>query len=161
MINKKPASPEALKLKMADLCARSEQCEYDIREKLRRKMLPIADIDRIICFLIENRFIDDERYAKSFTNDKMRFAGWGRNKIKQALTIKRITYEIISEDLQEIESKEDNKTLFKAATTKARNLDLEEYDDRAKLYRFLISRGYESSLAVQAIAAIRRLNKEE
>ena len=65
MINKKPASPEALKLKMADLCARSEQCEYDIREKLRRKMLPIADIDRIICFLIENRFIDDLRNPSS------------------------------------------------------------------------------------------------
>lgn len=124
-------------------------------------MLPVADIDRIICFLIENRFIDDERFAKSFTNDKVRFSGWGRNKIRQALSFKRIPSDIISEALLEIDSKEYNKTLFKAATAKARNLDMEEYDDRAKLYRFLISRGYESSLVVQAIAAIRKLNKEE
>lgn len=156
MNNRKPANPEALRLKMADLCARSEQCEHEIREKLRKKMLPAAEIDKIIDFLIHGKFIDNSRYARSFTNDKVRFSGWGRNKIRMALAYKRIPTSLIAEALEEINEKEYRSTLIKVATTKARNLDLEEYDDRAKLYRHLISRGYESSLATKVIAYIRK-----
>lgn len=156
MINRKPANPEALRLKMADLCARSEQCEHEIREKLRKKMLPTAEIDKIIYFLINGKFIDNSRYARSFTNDKVRFSGWGRNKIRMALAYKRIPSSLIAEALEEIDENEYRTSLMKVATTKAKNLDLNEYDDRAKLYRHLISRGYESSLVTKIIAYLKK-----
>lgn len=94
MIKKKTANPDTLRLKMADLCARSEQCEYEIREKLRKQMLPSSEIEKILSFLIKERFIDNSRYAHSFTNDKVRFSGWGRNKIRQALALRRIPSQI-------------------------------------------------------------------
>lgn len=159
MINRKPANPEALRLKMADLCARSEQCEHEIREKLRKKMLPPAEIDKIIDFLIDGKFIDNSRYARSFTNDKVRFSGWGRNKIRMALAYKGIPSSFISEALEGIDEKEYRTSLMKVSTTKAKNLDLNEYDDRAKLYRHLISRGYESSLATKVIAHLKKLRE--
>lgn len=156
MLNRKPLSPEAMRLKMADLCARSEQCEHDIREKLRRKMLRPDDIDNIIGFLIERKFIDNARFARSFTNDKVRFAGWGRNKIRRALALKRIPTSLISEAFEEIDENEYYDALLKAAASKARSLRLEEYDDRLRLFRHLFSRGFESPLISKAIASIRK-----
>lgn len=155
MIKKKQITPDAARLKMADLCARSEQCEYDIRQKLRKMCIPVSEIDNIIEFLIERRFIDDARFAKSFTNDKIRFSCWGKNKIRMALRMKRIPSCIISEAFEDINEDDYNDALWKAAKSKAKSLDLLDYNDRAKLYRHLLSRGYESSLISSAIAALR------
>ena len=160
MIPKKPANPDALRLKMADLCARSEQCEFEIREKLRRKALSTNEINKIIEFLVERKFIDNERYARSFTNDKVRFAGWGRNKIRQALAMKRIPEQYVTDALKQIDTDEYNNSLFRAASAKARYLNLTVNDDRAKLYRHLLSRGYESSFSLQAISALRKLSQQ-
>ena len=157
---KKPVTPEAARLKMADLCARSEQCEYEIREKLRKQGLPSAETDKIITFLIDNKFIDNERYARSFTNDKVRFASWGRNKIRQALALKRIPSSAIIEALNEIDEKEYLKAIQRAGISKIKSLDIEDYDDRLKLYRHLLSRGFESSLISKLIEYLRKRNKD-
>ena len=75
---KKPLTAEQALLRMADLCARSEQCPYDIAKKLRAKALSEADIHKVIDELRRRRFIDERRFAASFARDKVRFAGWGR-----------------------------------------------------------------------------------
>lgn len=162
MIRKRPVAPEAARLKMADLCARSEQCEWDIRQKLRKQGLNGADIEKILDFLIENKFIDDYRFARSFTNDKVRFSAWGRNKIRQALSLKRIPRSAITEALKEIDEKEYIKALQRAGISKAKNLNLYNYEDKAKLYRYLMSRGFESSLIYKFIRfLISRMSEEE
>lgn len=157
MIRKKSIDPEKARLKMADLCARSEQCEYDIREKLKRWQLPSAAIEEIIDSLKERRFIDNFRFAKSFTNDKVKFSAWGRNKIRQALKLKRIPAEVIEEAFEDFDSEEYNKALLRAAKAKASALDLSIYEDKAKLYRHLLSRGFES----RKISAVINKLKEE
>lgn len=140
---------------MADLCARSEQCEFDIREKLRRKLLSTDDIDNIVNFLKERKFIDNLRFAKSFTNDKVRFAGWGRNKIRMALRMKRVSSDIIDEVFENMDLKEYAYALMRIAKSKAKELDLDNYDQTMKLYRHLYSRGYESSLISKAIRKLK------
>lgn len=154
MIRKKPADPEKLRLKMADLCARSEQCENDIREKLRRALLSPAKIDEIISFLTDRHFIDNSRYARSFTNDKVRFAGWGRNKIRQALRLKRIPSDIIDNALENIDEKEYNQSLMRIAKNKAKDLDLDNYQEKIKLYRHLLARGFESAKISKVISIL-------
>ena len=151
MIRKKQVTPDAARLKMADLCARSEQCEWDIRQKLRKQGLAAGEVDKIIDFLTENKFIDDSRFARSFANDKVRFSAWGRNKIRQALALKRIGRQAVTEALGNIDEKEYIKALQRAGTTKAKNLDLNDYEDKAKLYRYLLSRGFESGLIAKFI----------
>lgn len=147
MIRKKPASKEGMRLKMADLCARSEQCEGEIREKLWKSGLNGSDIDDIISFLISEKFIDNSRYAKAYARDKVKFSGWGKNKIRMMLAMKKhIDAAAISEALQSIDARDYEEALHKAATAKARSLNLTDIKDRRKLAAHLIGKGFEPSL---------------
>lgn len=146
-IRKKTVTENEARLKMADLCARSEQCEFDINQKLFRLGLYTDQRERIISFLKEERFIDHQRFARSFARDKCRFSAWGPFKIRQGLSLKRIPSSLISEALDEIEEEEWNEALNKAARSKEKGLDLigeRAKENRIKLYKFLLSRGFEN-----------------
>lgn len=155
MIRKRPLTYEKALERMTALCARAEHCEGEIREKLRRALLPSSDIDRVVDYLVTHRFVDDSRYARAFAADKVRFAGYGRLKIRMALVAKRIPSPLIAEALESIDNDEYSAALMKVARSRAASLDLDDYDDRAKLYRRLVSRGYESSLVSKAIQRVR------
>ena len=146
MISKKPADPEALLKRMASLCAKSEQCTYDISTKLYKAGLSSDGREKIIRYLTDNRFLDDSRYARAFVGDKVRFSHWGRRKIAMALRAKRIDSATISEALETIDPEEYMDILRKVAETKKRDMDLTDSQQRAKLYRSLLARGFESSL---------------
>ena len=81
--------PEALH-RSAALCSSSEHCIADIREKLSRWGIGEPDARTIVERLVQERFIDEGRYAIAFAKDKFRFSGWGRIKIRYALQQKRI-----------------------------------------------------------------------
>ena len=154
MIRKKPITKEAALLKMADLCARGEHCAFEIREKLRKMQLAASDANEIVEYLEENRYIEDSRFARAFALDKVKFSGWGKNKIRMALAMKRIPSAEISSALEEIDPEEYMAVAVNAAKAKARNLDLSDYDDKGKLYRHLASRGFEGSVISKAIQSI-------
>ena len=156
---KKPLSPEAARLRMADLCARSEQCEFDIRTKLSRLGISTSDSDSIITFLRDNRFIDHLRFAAGFSRDKCRFSAWGRNKIRVALMAKRIAKADIDEGLRQIDDKDYLDALRRVTLAKARQLDLtgeKAREDKFRLYRHILSRGFESALAKKAVESYLR-----
>ena len=153
MIKKLP-DPEKQRLRMAGLCSRSEQCTSDIRMKLRKAGLNSAQTDDIIRYLEDLKFLSDRRYAKAFATDKVRFSSWGRHKIRTHLAAKRIPSEFISEAMEKIDAKEYAEALDKAARAKAGNLDLKEREDKMKLYRHLISRGFESGLISRKITEL-------
>lgn len=159
MNRKKSIDPEKARLKMADLCARSEQCEHDIREKLKRSKLSYQDIEDIISFLTERHFIDNARFAKSFTNDKVRFSGWGRNKIRMALRMKKISSDDINFAFENIDESEYNQSLARVAKYKCKDIDLSDYDQRNKLFRYLLSKGFESAKISKIISALRDKNE--
>lgn len=152
---RKPPTPEALRLKMADLCMRSEQCSGDIRKKLMRHISD-AEADKIIDFLEREKFIDDVRYAKAFVHDKVNFNAWGSRKIKLALIEKRVESSVIAEAIEQIDTKAYNRACLRCAATKAKHLDLNDFNDRQRLYRFIMSRGFESGLASRVIDYLRR-----
>ena len=139
---------------MADLCARGEHCAFEIREKLRKMQLAASDANEIVEYLEENRYIDDSRFARAFARDKVKFSGWGKNKIRMALAMKRIPSAEISSALEEIDPEEYMAVAVNAAKAKARNLDLSDYNDKGKLYRHLASRGFEGSVISKAIQSI-------
>ena len=120
----KTVTPEAARIRMADLCARSEQCEADIRQKLYRLGLASGEVQKIIESLTRESFIDNARFARSFSRDKCRFSSWGRNKIKLALAAKRISPRDIAQGLEAIEEKDYLDALRRVAAAKSRGLDL-------------------------------------
>lgn len=160
MIRKKPLTKEAALLRMADLCARGEHCSSEIREKLRKLAVSQSDTNDIINYLEENRYIDNLRFAKAFSRDKVRFSGWGRSKIRMALTLKRIAHTDIQEALEEIDSEEYTAVATRVAQVKARNLNINDYADKAKLYRHLASRGFESNIISKIITTLTNPTKD-
>lgn len=160
MIKKKPIDYDKALLRMTTLCARAEHCEWEIRDKLRRAGLPAADTERVIDYLVTHRFVDNTRYARAYASDKARFSGHGRRKIRMELLARRIDERIIAEALDAIDDNIYDDTLMKMTRSRGESLDMEDYNDRAKLYRRLVSRGYEPPLVTRAISRLRSERRE-
>lgn len=147
--------------KMSMLCAESEKCKSDIADKLKRHGLSSEDIEYILDYLENERFIDEARYSKFFAKDKYKFAKWGRKKIEYALKMKRIPVDYIKEALEEIPDDAYEETMMAALASKFRTIKFQNhYDAKGKLFRFAASRGYESSVALDAIDKILDNNLE-
>ena len=96
----KPLSPDQVLDKMAKYCAYQERCVKDVTDKLRSFEISQKDQDEILRYLIDNRFVNDERFAHAFVRGKINQSGWGLNKIRFHLMQKGIAKEIIEDALQ-------------------------------------------------------------
>lgn len=152
---KRQITPEAMRLRLADLCARSEQCEWDIVIKLKRSGLRPSDCQNIIDFLKRERFIDEERFARAYARDKVKFSGWGPYKVRLGLAAKRISSSAIASAINEVNAKDYQEAAERVAATKAKSLNLNVRDDQLKLYRHLLSRGFSSEITKQVINRLR------
>lgn len=148
MIQQKTIDPDTALTRLERLCARAEHSESELTDKLRRWGVGPADSLRIMDSLRERRYVDDTRFARAFVRDKYRFARWGRAKIRMALTAKHIAHDTIAEALDEIEDDiyTENLRLIIAAKQRSLGAEAESYGGRTKVYRFALSRGYESAL---------------
>ncbi len=155
-LRKKPPTPQAMKLRLASLCARSEQCEYDLRLKISGAGLPKDVADEIIKELKRSRFVDDARYARSYAHYKADICGWGRRKIIAGLMAHRISRDLINDALEEVDDEVFMNKVIKAARRKAESLDLTQYNDRQKLFRHLAAKGFTAEEAGKALEALRR-----
>lgn len=151
MKDRKKMTQEEMLVKMAGLCAGAEQCTSDIYGKVIKKGFSNEVADRIVGYLVQNKYIDDSRYARAYAADKVKFAGWGRGKIRMMLKAKRIPESVVTQGLEYIDDKDYEEVLNKVLAAKARSLDLADVKDRQKLYRHLASRGFESALIIPAI----------
>lgn len=98
---------------------------------------------RVVDYLTKERYVDDERYARFFINDKTKFNHWGQRKVEQALYLKGISREVYEPLLREISEESYEEILLpllqrKAKTLKAAN----DYERRQKLLRFAMQRGF-------------------
>lgn len=130
-------------LQLAALCAQAEHCEQEMRDKMKRWELDEAAQTRVIDRLVRERYIDDERYARAFVKDKIRYNKWGRRKVQQGLWTKRISPDIQQRVLDEIDEREYLDVLRpllkqKRKSTKAAS----DYELNQKLVRFALSRGF-------------------
>lgn len=149
---RKPLTPENALMRLEALCVRSEHCEYEMRVKLRTWGISDSDSAKILKSLRDNRFVDDARFARSFVSDKYRFAGHGRAKIRLALIAKRIDRDLIDDALAEIDKDVYEEKLRHLLSLKlARTPDADTFEGRTKVYRFGISRGFESELVSRTL----------
>ena len=135
------------KQKIESYCAYQERCDFEVRKKLNDWCLPYDQIDILISDLISNNFLNEERYACTYVSGKFKLKKWGRNKIKQHLKQKKISTYSINKGLQEIQEEEYLSTLQQLIDKKSKMATFKnEWDRKAKLQRFLLSKGYESEL---------------
>lgn len=130
--------------RIAGYCAGSEHSRFGAYEKLKKWGFDGKTIDRILKTLEAEGFIDDERFCRSFVNDKFRFNKWGRLKIGQALALRRIPADTAQRYLNQIDEEEYINVLRKLIDAKKRSVQgKNEKDKEAKLFRFAASRGFE------------------
>ena len=130
--------------KLAARCSTSEQCLSDIEAKLSHYDLTEEERTHILRHLIEERYIDNRRYAEAFVRDKYRFNKWGRIKIAQGLRMKGIDNDMIEAAMETINEKEYIdilRDLIKAKRKSTRGAS--EYEINGKLIRFATGRGFE------------------
>ena len=149
---KKEMTEQEAYLQLAALCAQAEHCEQEMRDKMRRWEIDETAQNRIIDRLIKERYIDNERYARAFVKDKIRYNKWGRRKVQQALWMKRIDNDIQQRVLDEIDEKEYLDVLRpllkqKRKSTKASS----DYELNQKLVRFALGRGFTFDIIRQCL----------
>lgn len=141
-------------LRLTALCAASEQCKSDVRKKMQRWELSAEEQEQILRRLVDERFIDEQRYATAFVRDKSRYNKWGRQKIKSELIRRGIPSHHIDTALCEINEDENTETLRHIIDTKRRTVKGKtEYEIRTKLIRFALSRGFEMSDILKVVGS--------
>ena len=139
-------------LQLAAICAQAEHCEQEMRDKMKRWAIEPDAQDRVIARLIKERYIDNERYARAFVKDKIRYNKWGRRKVMQALWMKRIDDDILHQVLDEIDDKEYVDVLIPLLKQKRKAIKAKsDYELNQKLVRFALGRGFDFSIICQCM----------
>lgn len=145
---------------MRRLCSRREYCSSDILKKL----VDATDGDRsksteILSVLVEERYVDDLRYASAYARDKAALAGWGEAKIRYMLSSKGIAKDLIAKAMEEIDDVKASSRLEKLMENKYRSLK-EDPQCRLKMLRFGLGRGYSYDEVSKVLEALIRYQRE-
>jgi len=157
MMKKIQITPKQALARIQKICSVQEKCSFDVRRKLSDWGFENIAIEKIIIILIEDKFVDDNRFAKSFVREKFRINKWGRIKITYALKQKRIPESTIDLALEEIEEEEylhilETELIKKKKSIKAKN----QFDLKGKLLRFGQSKGFEIENIIRIIQNLTR-----
>ena len=140
-------------LRLAALCAQAEHCEYEMQEKMRRWEIADDAQARVMQRLITERYVDDERFARAFANDKVKYNKWGRRKVEQAMWLKHIAEDIRQRVLDSIDDEEYIAILRPLLQQKRRSVKAHnDYELRQKLIKFAIGRGFTMDIIKQCIS---------
>lgn len=133
--------------KLEGYCAYQERCHKEVVQKLRdMNMIPQA-IDEIVSHLIQENYLNEERFAQSFARGKFNIKKWGRNRIVNELKFRGISKYNIKTALKEIEDNSYIETLDKLAKKRLAVIkETNKQKKRKKLADYLLYRGWESHL---------------
>lgn len=139
--------PHLALVKMQSWCAYQERSQQDARDKLYELGMWTEAVENIIVQLIQDNFLNEERFACSFARGKFAIKKWGRVKIKQELKQKRVDDYCLKKAMKEIDETEYIKTLKKLIELK-RNVIKEpnQIKLKYKLMNYALSKGYEKDL---------------
>lgn len=158
----KKLTEEEAYTKAANYCSKSEHCPSEIMEKLQT--WGVASVDacqRIVCRLMEEKYIDEARFCQAFVHDKFQFNHWGRQKIAYYLRLKKIPQKLIDETLDTIsdhDAIEEARLILLNKRKAIRSAD--SYEIYTKLMRFAASRGIEMDTAMKAYDLIQKEENE-
>jgi len=138
--------------KIQAYCAYQERCHQEVTKKLKSWGLIPDAVDTLLAELMQHNFLNEERYARSFVRGKFRIKKWGRIKIHLELKKHEIHTKCIEFAMEEIDEKAYYETLKEVLTKKNnREKEIHPYKRKAKLTRYMVSRGFEFDLIRMAM----------
>lgn len=148
-------TPEQALTTLMRLCARAEKSSGDALRLMRTWGVPENARQGILQRLIDQRFIDDARYADAFVREKIRLNGWGTHKIRAALRRKGVAPTLIDTALAACDPAEHAARLRAQLDRKLRTVRYTtSYDLKSKLLRYGLSLGYDYSAVADAVAEL-------
>ncbi len=155
MLYKKSLTKEQALQKLKHYCAYQERCHSEVKEKLYNLGVWKKDHDEIIANLIEEKYLDEERFAIAFAGGKSRIKQWGRVKIRYELKQKQVSEYSIKKALKQIDEEEYRKMLATLAKQKYASLKNEQWLIRKKkTIDHLLQKGYELPLVNEIVGSI-------
>ena len=149
---KKSLTKEQALQKLKHYCAYQERCHSEVKEKLYQLGVWKKDHDEIIASLIEENYLNEERFAIAYAGGKFRVKQWGRVKIKYELKQKQVSNYSIKKAMKQIDEEEYISVLNKLAKEKYAALKSEQYLVRKKkTMDYLLAKGFESDLVRKAV----------
>jgi regulatory protein len=149
---KKIYDKKSAKVKIEQYCAYQERSQQEVRDKLYDMGLHQDDVENIISELIDNNFLNEERFAITFARGKFRIKHWGKIKIKQHLKLKKVSEYCIKKAIALIDANDYEKTILKLIEKKDRELkEKDDYIKKQKIIRYIISRGFETDIVLSLI----------
>jgi regulatory protein len=138
-------------------CAYQERNHTEVKEKLYGFGLRKAEVETLLSRLIEENYLNEERFARQFAGGKFRIKKWGRIKIAYELKQKRISPYNITKALEEIDEAQYQALVRKLVADKWKKLKNEQYITRQfKTQQYLLQKGFESNLVKAALAELRK-----
>ena len=148
----KPLTPDQVLDKMAKYCAYQERCVKDVRDKLKSYDISQDSRDEILEYLLDNHFVNDERFAKSFVRGKTNQSGWGMNKIRFHLIQKGIDKELIDEALGQTDEEAYRQRLTDILKAKSKTIKAEtDFERKRKLAAYAMQKGFEGGLVWEVL----------
>ncbi len=153
---KNTATPQQAFMKLKHYCSYQERCHADVKEKLYSLGLRKIEVEQLIAQLIDENYLNEERFAQLFVGGYFRQKKWGINKIVYALRQKKVSEYNIKKGLKEINRDEYEATAEKLVQTKWSLLKNEQYLNREnKTMSYLLQKGYEPDLIAGIIKKIK------
>ena len=141
--------------KIKHYCAYQERSHKEVKDKLYAYGLRPVMVNEILGSLIEENYLNEERFAKQFAGGKFRLKQWGKIKIAYELKLKQVSSYNIKVALDGIDDEDYIKTLRKLATTKWQSLKADTtFLKQSKTIAYLLQKGYEKSLVSEAVKSI-------
>ncbi|MEB2776509.1 regulatory protein RecX [Algoriphagus sp. D3-2-R+10] len=145
-------SPDEAFEKLTTFCAYQDRCTWEIRRKLYDKGIKDEQVEQLITELIEEEFVDEERYARAFARGKFRLKKWGKNRIRMELKMREVPENLIRKGLSEIDPEEYYNTLLTQTEKKWESTnEPDSYKKKYKVTQYLMSKGFEMDLVKEAL----------
>lgn len=138
--------------KILHYCDYQDRCKKEIFTKLDSFELSESDKNFIVEFLLDEGYINDERYCRSYVKSKLNLKKWGVNKIKISLIAKGIDRDIIDAVVSEIDKDSYKEELVNLLKNKKIN-ESDPYKRKAKLVRYAVGKGYSYSLVMEVLGS--------
>ena len=141
--------------KLKHYCTYQERSHYEVKQKLWELGVLRGDHDELIATLIDEDYLNEERFAIQFAGGKFRMKEWGKKKILYGLREKKVSDYSIKKALAAIDEEDYMKVLSKLAEEKYNSLKDEQYLERKKkTVDYLIQKGYEYDLVNKVVTSL-------
>lgn len=143
-MEKKSFTFDEIKMKLVNYCVYQDRCHAEVEQKMREFLLIDEAKEEILLYLMNENYLNEERFTRSYIRGKFYIKHWGKTKIKIHLKQKQISDKLINLCFDEIDEDDYNKTIRRIYQDYYdKQSGLKEYQRKAKTIKYLMSRGFE------------------